>query len=145
MLQVNASPVEARKCEATPAKMEGKAAKEAARKLAAQWKRQLKLLRAKDVDKKREGLRLAAADARFFREQPEALPALLALLTRLKVRFPSAFLLRVRAYPEQSLVLAVAAATDARDRAGSARDPRSALDYAGKQHPRDRIPGWPGS
>lgn len=59
--------------------------KDSAKKLAALWKKQLKLLKAKDADKKREGLAFCAQTPQFFREQPEVLPALLALLTRLKV------------------------------------------------------------
>lgn len=59
--------------------------KDSAKKLAALWKKQLKLLKAKDPDKKREGLAFCAQNPQFFREQPEVLPALLALSARLKV------------------------------------------------------------
>lgn len=57
----------------------------AAKKLTAAWKKQVKQLKAKDPDKKRDALRFCTQDARFFREQPEVLPVLLGLLARLKV------------------------------------------------------------
>ncbi|KAL4158326.1 hypothetical protein PRNP1_004104 [Phytophthora ramorum] len=58
--------------------------REAAKKRAALWKKQLKSFKLKDVGKKVDAVRFCAQDERFFRDQAEVLPLLMGFLTRTK-------------------------------------------------------------
>ncbi|ETI45832.1 hypothetical protein F443_09692 [Phytophthora nicotianae P1569] len=58
--------------------------KDADKKRAALWKKQVKCFKLKDVGKKVDAVRFCAQDERFFREQTDVLPLLMGFLSRTK-------------------------------------------------------------
>ncbi|OWZ13645.1 hypothetical protein PHMEG_00012994 [Phytophthora megakarya] len=58
--------------------------RDATKKRAALWKKQVKCFKLKDVGKKVDAVRFCVQDERFFREQTEVLPLIMGFLTRTK-------------------------------------------------------------